>query len=167
MNDKILWQNLYRVYADFSDYLDDLNAESTINRHIRNWMLRELTPTKLELKHATDRAREAIDKVSERFSWNPDAAALGPADKSTAQPASQRQSVWDSANPADHAPVEIPLFVAQRLALVVRYAVLFTNLVDPEHAAFLLKALGESDPAGKLKSDQADRLNIGKRGFLL
>lgn len=72
MDAKTLQQNLYRVYADFSDFTEDFNAAGSIDKDTRAAGLRELRTAKLELRDATHSARAAIEKVSRVFSWEPD-----------------------------------------------------------------------------------------------
>lgn len=74
MNDKTLWKNLYQVYADFSDFIEDFNAARDIEGNAHAAVLLELTAAKLELSTATHMAREALSKVSRIFTWNPDEA---------------------------------------------------------------------------------------------
>lgn len=77
MNGNILWQNLYRVYADFSDYVEDFNADRAIDRNTRTAGLQDLTEAKLALKSAVYQAQNAMDGVSKVFSWNPDGTEGG------------------------------------------------------------------------------------------
>lgn len=72
MDGKILHQNLYQIYADFSDFTEDFTAARNIDGNTRNPLLRELTAAKLELSTATFTAQEALGKASKVFSWEPD-----------------------------------------------------------------------------------------------
>lgn len=78
MNDKNLWQNLYQVYADFSDFIDDFNPAG-LDGDTRAAILRELVSAKNELRDGIHIARAALGKASRFFSWNPDDEASNPA----------------------------------------------------------------------------------------